>query len=199
MKLAANLHEQVATHLRIRILSGELKPGTPLGEQDLAQEFGISRGPIRDAFLKLAKDGLLHARPNVGVRVAEEPSPFKRKLLVELRQMVEQTALEAWFKSRDPQLLQQLDANLAEYKRACEGTNFGRVVELDMEFHRLLVGFADGGNVVDIWLPIILRMFLRYSRHHALIESYNEHAAIVGAMHAGDQQLALSLLKDHIV
>ena len=74
LKLAATLQEQVASQLRHRILSGQLLPGTPRREQLLAAEFGISRGPIRDALLNLSKEGLLLARPNVGVRVANEPS-----------------------------------------------------------------------------------------------------------------------------
>jgi DNA-binding GntR family transcriptional regulator len=199
MKLAANLQEQVATHLRRRILSGQLLPGTPLREQSLAEEFGISRGPIRDALLNLTKEGLLIARPNVGVRVATEPSAFKRNVIVHLRREIEGSAVTAWFESRDPALLKKLDDNLAEYKDACAGSDLEKVVELDMTFHQLLVETADDGGLVDLWLPIILRMYLRYSRHRDLMESYNEHAAIAKAMHEGHEWEAMELLKQHIV
>ena len=90
---AANLQEQVASHLRRRILSGRILPGTPLREQNLAVEFGISRGPIRDALLHLTKEGLLLAKPNVGVRVAAEPSAFKRHVIVHLRREIEASAV----------------------------------------------------------------------------------------------------------
>ncbi|HRE80272.1 MAG TPA: GntR family transcriptional regulator [Opitutaceae bacterium] len=199
MKLAANLQEQVASHLRRRILSGQLLPGTPLREQTLAVEFGISRGPIRDALLHLTKEGLLIARPNVGVRVANEPSGFKRNVIVHLRREIEASAISAWFETKDPALLKQLDDNLALYKEACGGSDLGQVVELDMAFHRLLVEGADNGSLVDLWLPIMLRMFLRYSRHRDLMESYHEHAGIVRAMHARHEWEALEALKLHIV
>ncbi len=199
MKLVPNLQEQVASHLRLRILSGQLAPGTPFREQVLAEEFGVSRGPIRDALLTLTKEGLLHGRPNVGVRVAAAPSPFKRAVIVNLRREIEGAALARWFQTRDAALLERLDANLAEYQRACAASEFGRVVELDMAFHRLLVESAEDGSLVDVWLPVILRMFLRYSRHRMLVESYQEHAAVVAAMHAGDEAGAIALLRAHIV
>lgn len=199
MKLIASLQEQVVVHLRQRILSGRLPPGTPLREESLAREFGISRGPIRDALLTLTKEGLLTARPNAGVKVAVEPSEFKRGVIVELRREIETAALAAWFATRDPALLAALDANLARYRDACRGGEFGTVVELDMAFHRLIVESADEGSLVDIWLPVILRMYLRYSRHRALTESYREHAGIVAAMHARRKGDALSRLRVHIV
>ena len=132
IKLVANLQEQVAGQLRRRILSGQLAAGTPVREQELANEFGISRGPIRDALLTLTKEGLLVARPNVGVRVAAEPSPFKRNVIVRLRREVEGAALMGWFERKDPSLLEAIEKNLGQYKEACGGTDLGQVVELDM-------------------------------------------------------------------
>lgn len=199
LKLFSNLPEQIATHLRIRILSGQLAPGTPFREETLAQEFGVSRGPIRDALLTLTKEGLLHARPNVGVRVADEPSAFKREVIVRVRREIEAAAVTAWMAQPEPQLLTHLNANLADYKRACTANDFSRVVELDMAFHRLLVESAEGGALVALWLPVILQMYLRYSRHRKLLESYREHLAIVAAMEAGARRNAVELLKLHIV
>lgn len=199
MKLAANLQEQVAGHLRRRIITGQLAAGTPVREQELATEFGISRGPIRDALLTLTKEGLLIARPNVGVKVAADPSPFKRNVIVRLRREIESAALMSWFEKKDPALLTALDTNLASYREACAGGNLDQIVELDMAFHRTFVEAADDGSLVDLWLPVILRLYLRYSRHRSLMESYQEHAAIVAAMRAGREWEALEALKQHIV
>ena len=199
MKLVPNLQMQVASHLRQRILSGQLAAGTPFREQELAEEFGVSRGPIRDALLTLTKEGLLHARPNVGARVADAPSVFKRGVIVNLRRDIEGAALAVWFAARDPALLEQLDANLAEYREVCARAEFGRVVELDMAFHRLLVESADGGSLIGLWVPVILQMFLRYSRHQSLMDSHDEHAAIVRALYADESARAVELLRQHIV
>jgi DNA-binding GntR family transcriptional regulator len=199
MKLAANLQEQVAGHLRRRIFSGQLAAGAPVREQELATEFGISRGPIRDALLTLTKEGLLLARPNVGVKVAPDLSPFKRNVIVRLRREIEAAALMVWFERKDPALLESIEKNLAEYREACAGTDLGHVVELDMAFHRQIVEAADDGSLVDLWLPVILRLYLRYSRHRSLMESYQEHVAIVQAIKVGHEWQALELLKQHIV
>lgn len=196
--LEPNIQSQVASRLRARILSGVLKPGTPIREQALAAEFGISRGPIRDAFLVLSKEGLLTAKPNVGVRVALDPSPFKRALIVDLRRQIEEAALEEWFKHGERALLKPLEQNLSRYKSACSKGEMDKIVELDMEFHRTLVESADEGSLVELWQPIMLRMFLRYSRHHFLIESYSEHLAIYEALKSESRDEAIAHLRSHI-
>jgi DNA-binding GntR family transcriptional regulator len=198
LKLAPSLKEQISQHLRRRILAGEIAPGSPLLEEPLAQEFGISRGPIRDAFLTLGQEGLLVAKPNVGVRVAAEPSPRKRAVIVAVRRTIEDAALAAWFETREPALLETLARNVAEFRRACAQGNLGEVVEIDMEFHRLLVGAADQGSLLGLWQPAILQMYLRYSRHRSLMESYEEHAAILAAMRKGAAARARKLLAAHI-
>jgi DNA-binding GntR family transcriptional regulator len=141
----------------------------------------------------------LLARPNVGVKVAPDLSPFKRNVIVRLRREIEAAALMVWFERKDPALLESIEKNLAEYREACAGTDLGHVVELDMAFHRQIVEAADDGSLVDLWLPVILRLYLRYSRHRSLMESYQEHVAIVQAIKVGHEWQALELLKQHIV
>jgi DNA-binding GntR family transcriptional regulator len=198
MSLSPNLQSQVAKQLRQRILSGRLLPGTALREQSFAQEFGISRGPVRDAFLTLSKEGLLLAKPNVGVKVAAGPSVLKRSVIVQMRRDIEATAVAAWFENRDPKLLKLLSANLVGYEIACRAGDLDPVVELDMEFHQLIVASADEGSLLDLWRPVILQMFLRYTRHHTLLDSYAEHMTIFEAMKSGNGAAAIEALRRHI-
>lgn len=198
MKLALSLPEQIAAQLRREILSGQLEAGTALLETPLAQRFGISRGPIRDAFLALTKEGLLVARPNIGVKVAPPPSEFKRSVIVSLRRDIECAAVGSWVREPAPGVLKRLDDNLRDFERACRANELGTVAELDMEFHRILVEAAEAGALVDLWLPVISRMYLRYSRHRRLIESYREHLAIVKAIRADAGETALERLRTHI-
>ena len=74
--------EQLTDQFRQKILSNQFAPGERLREIPIAQEYGISRGPIRDCFAQLTREGLLVSRPNPGVHVADAPSEFKRKALV---------------------------------------------------------------------------------------------------------------------
>lgn len=203
MKLANNLQEQVATHLRHRILSGQVGAGTPLYEQALAREFGVSRGPVRDALLILAKEGLLVSRPNVGMRVAAEPSSFKRGVLVRLRREIEGAALTSWFADQSDVLLNELDLNLGKFKELLEiktqtDAGIARIVELDMAFHHLLVTTADHGSLIDVWLTVVRRLHLRYSKGRNINQIYDEHSAIVRSMREGHAWEALELLHQHI-
>ncbi len=197
--LSPNLRDQIAAHLRRRILGGLLAPGRPLIEVTVSQEFGVSRGPIRDAFLTLSKEGLLIAKPNVGVRVAPAPSEFKRNLAIQLRRTIERTILTRWLEQPTAGLVERLEENLEEYKRVCHaGTDMDRVVEVDMDFHRLIVASVDDGHVVSLWQPIIMQTFLRYSRHRTLLESHAEHAGILAAIKARDTDTAIQSLVTHI-
>lgn len=78
----------VAEGLRSEILSGLYRPGERLGEAALAQRFGVSRGPVREALRSLAKSGLITFTPNVGARV-REVSAHEMQHLHELREALE--------------------------------------------------------------------------------------------------------------
>jgi DNA-binding GntR family transcriptional regulator len=193
------LQEQVADHLRRSIWSGQLTPGQRLREIPLAARFGISRGPIRDVFLTLTREGLLQCRPNAGVSVASDLSPFRRRTLVRLRRTIETQALRQTMRTSLDTLLIELRSNLSQYLEPCVRQDLEEVVRLDMAFHRTIVAAADHGSLVQTWIPIVSQMFLRYSRHHSLAESYTEHAGIVDAIAAKDVGAACSALGQHIV
>jgi DNA-binding GntR family transcriptional regulator len=65
------LHDVVAERIRTAILEGELRPGEWLRQERLAQEYGVSQMPVREALKKLAVDGLVEHVPYRGVRVIE--------------------------------------------------------------------------------------------------------------------------------
>ena len=83
------LQEQIAHHLRHDLLTGRFEPGAPLRETEIAERFGISRGPIRDALRELAQSGLVVFEPNQGIRVAERIDTRVRPFLLELRADIE--------------------------------------------------------------------------------------------------------------
>lgn len=67
------LREQIVSAIRTKILSGELTPGTRIIEQKLAEEFGSSRGPIREALRQLEQEGLVEYSRNVGCSAKKCP------------------------------------------------------------------------------------------------------------------------------
>jgi GntR family transcriptional regulator, rspAB operon transcriptional repressor len=190
------IREQVATHLRHAVLSGELGEGEALREQPLAQHFGVSRGPIRDALLQLTQEGLLVAEQNRGVRV-RRPDPAIRSVVVDLRRKIETFALKELCKHGD-EALTFFTENLSLFQSACQRGNMAEVVEHDMAFHRHIVENGGGADLVAVWVPVVTHMMLPYSRHRDLMDSYSEHEMVVEALHRGDKAEALGCLRANI-
>ena len=192
------IREQIADRLRRDVLSGQLDSGAPLREEALAQRFGVSRGPIRDALIQLTQEGLLVAKPNCGVRVREAPSAQVQKLVVDMRRRIEALALRQGFDRIAGEGLPRLEGTVDAIKAACGEEDVPSLVEHDMAFHRAIVEMAEDEDLVAIWLPIVVRMMLHYSRHGDLMESYREHAAVVDAIRAKDRRAAVAALKENI-
>lgn len=194
-----SLREQIADRLRQEVLTGRLSEGEMLRESQLAERFGVSRGPVRDALLQLTQEGLLVAERNCGVRVKSGPSQAIQPLVVSLRRQIESFALAAVFdqltEADDQRWQQQLD----DLHEACKAGDLPRAIEHDIGFHRSIVERTGDADLVAIWLPIIMRMLLRYSRHARLMEVYREHAKVVKAIKARDKKAALAALEANIV
>ena len=190
------IREQIATHLRYAVLSGELGEGAALREQSLAQRFGVSRGPIRDALLQLTQEGLLVAEQNRGVRV-RRPDPAIRSLVVGMRRKIESFALRGLCQRGDEALIFFAE-NLALFQAACMRGDMAEVVEHDMAFHRTIVENGGGADLVAMWVPVVTQMMLPYSRHRDLMDSYREHEAVVEALRGGDEAVALKCLRTNI-
>ena len=69
-----SMREQIVDTLRAEVLAGAWTNHAPVREQALAERFGVSRGPIRDALQELSREGVLVYRPNKGVRVNTPPA-----------------------------------------------------------------------------------------------------------------------------
>jgi DNA-binding GntR family transcriptional regulator len=193
------IREQIVEQLRSEVLSGEIAEGESLREQKLAARFGVSRGPIRDALLQLTQEGLLVAEPNRGVRVSGGPSQMIQPLVVETRRRIERFALDAVFDKLTAEDNRALDEVLARFKSACEKGEMKEVVERDLALHRWIVERAGDADLLAMWLQVIVRMRLRYTRHKTLLDSYREHKRIVDAIKKRDRAAALASLEANIV
>lgn len=191
------IREQIADHIRTDVLIGDLAPGERLREQDLAARYGVSRGPIRDALLQLTQEGALVAKPNCGVTVSHPPREEIQSLIVELRRHIELFAVREITGHLGEAELSDLAAHGTGLRAACEAGDFAAVVRHDMAFHRCLIARA-GSDLVDLWLPIVVRMLLHYTRHENLMDNYREHEAILAALRAGDTDGAVEAVERNI-
>ena len=192
------IREQIADRIRADVIAGRLAEGTSLREQALAKQYGVSRAPIRDALLQLTQEGLLVARPNCGVRVGSPADEEIQPLVVELRRRIEVFALRRVFRKLTDADVERLQDTVQRLQVACEKDDLAGVVQEDMALHRYLLEATGNTDLLAIWLPIVSRMFLHYSRHRNMMESYREHAAIVDAIRNKDRKAAIEALTANI-
>jgi DNA-binding GntR family transcriptional regulator len=180
-----------------RILDGRLPGGELISEGDVAVAVGLSRTPVREAFLRLEAEGLLRLYPKRGALVVPV-SAAEVEDVMESRQLLERFAVEKVI-GAGHDLRAQLEDGIAR-QEGLDGPGF---VEADREFHRIVVAAA--GNAILLQLYDALRD--RQSRMNLVALSRDdhrrrrilqEHRALAAAIAAGDERLARTRLEEHL-
>jgi len=197
-KAVISIREQIANQLRKEIFDGALAENTKLREQALAERFGVSRGPIRDVFLQLTKEGLLVSRSNCGVVVSSALEPDLQKLVVRLRLNIEVFAVKKVIDQLDGADFKRLEKMLDALVAAFDKEDYSHVPLIDMEFHQYLVQRAGGDELLNIWQPIVFRMRMNYKRITRAAEVLAEHRQILDALKAKDQKAAVAALRENV-
>jgi DNA-binding GntR family transcriptional regulator len=209
---APTLYEQVAEQLRARIYAHVLAPGAWIDEQSLADEFGISRTPMREALKVLAAEGLVVLKPRRGCYVAalserDLDEIFPVLALLEGRAAEEATRHLAGeeagvgrLASADFARLEQIHADLESHAAANDTDRF---FEANQAFHNTLQEIA--GNR---WLSQVIdstRKFLKLTRRDSLRlegrihQSLAEHRDILAAIRNRDATAAALKMHNHIL
>ena len=189
------LGEQVYLQILQRIQRGSVPAGSKLRDSALATELGVSRTPVREALLRLSREGLLSADAGRGFRLAPL-DPAELREIGSILAALEPLALD---QSPDPSP-QRLD-RLADIVRRLEQTrgDIAGCIELDDDFHRVLL--EDCPNRRLLGLVGTLRRSLRRYLHHYLEQggrvslSSLQHSRIAEALRKGDRPAARQLLE----
>lgn len=191
----------IAGKLRTAIGLGRIPPGAQLMESELAQELGVSRGPLREAMQRLTQEGLLISIRNRGLFVITMTSEEVRDMYV-ARTAVERAAAELIMQSNGKIVATQLLGVVKAMKRAAEIGDLDGMSEADMEYHATLVAAAESPRLSRMHNTLLTetRMCLtaleeKYPDPHARVA---EHQAIAEAISTGDTQLAGKLLIRHM-
>ena len=198
IQIFRTLPEQIAARLQQDILAGQLQPGDPLREVDLSERFGVSRGPVREAFRQLTQQGLLVLEPNKGVRVAQNPSVEVRPLVVQLRRTIEVFVLESIFDRITDDDIAIWAEILNDIKAACESNDLNALTDHDLRFHQAIIKSHDDRDLFTLWQPIAMRMMMQYNRLDDLMDSYREHKRILDGIRAHDKTAAVKALSTNI-
>jgi len=123
--------QRIAAHLRSAILRGTIGPGERVRQEDIAQQLGASRLPVREALQMLAAEGLVEHEPNKGARVPWL-SMHEVEVMYRMREQLEPLALAESLPSLTPGDFLRLDEIQDEIET---GVDVDRFLELDREFH----------------------------------------------------------------
>ena len=192
------LYEEVAEQLRQRIFRRELEPGSWIDELKIAEEFGISRTPLREALKVLAAEGLVTMKVRRGAYVTEMSEKDLRDVYHLLSLLESDAAGVVAERATDAQLktLQDLHAELEAAVADRE-----KFFAINERFHMHLLEMAD--NRWRSQMVADLRKVMKLNRHNSLFkqgrieDSLSEHRAILDAMLARDAEGTRRAMQAH--
>ena len=135
--------ERVYQDLRRRIRELEMQPGSQLRKNDIAHEYGVSRGPVNEAIARLAAEGLVDVFPQSGSFVAPLRLEDVRASLL-IRTGLEVEAIRRVTPMADDSLIEELEKNLEEQAAALKKGNMARMHDLDEAFHATIMAANTG-------------------------------------------------------
>lgn len=184
-----------------RILDGRFPGGELITEGDISEGVGISRTPVREAFLRLESEGLLRLYPKRGalvtpISVGQVESVMETRLVIERHALTKVIALGV-----TP--LAELEKELARQTRFAENSRPREFVEADREFHRLYVAAAANPILLGLYDSLRdqqsrmgLSAIARDERRTAQI--IEEHTRILAALARPSAEEAVAVIDDHL-
>jgi len=184
------LAETAADMLRSRIVSGSLQPGEHLVEVEIARRLGISRGPVREAMMKLRAEGLLREEPRRGSFVMELTLRDIREIY-DLRAAIEAHAARRIIQHADQDALTRLSELVTELRAAAAGNDREAFARLDLAFHEELTRRSGNSRLHRCFITHtgLLGTLLR-------LEVTTQYESLDGLLHEHEQLLDDLLSKD---
>jgi GntR family transcriptional regulator, rspAB operon transcriptional repressor len=191
---------RVVLALRDEIVTMGLKPGDVISESDIALRYGVSRQPVREAFIRLAQQGLLLIRPKRAT-VIKKISPDGVRQSRFIRESIEVEIIRRLATQPGPGVSAELDALIEDQDVASSAGESRRFHLLDELFHRTLARLAGveyAWQLIDdhkIQLDRVRYLTLGVSSSQRAIA---EHRAIADAVGKADPQAAEAAMRDHL-
>ena len=196
------LYEEVAELLRQRIFAAELEPGSWIDEMRLAEEYGISRTPMREAIKVLAAEGLITMKMRRGAYVTEVSKSDLNQIFTVLALLEGQACRETALKASEGQL-EALDSIHMKLERAAADRDLEQFFTINQSFHDKLQEISN-----NPWMKRViddLRKVLKLQRRDSLSKrgrlesSLQEHRKLLSALLARDPDLSEKLMKEHLL
>src|SRR5215472_8097181 len=196
-----SLPEAVGRALRHRILNNELPAGTRLVEANLAGEFGVSRGTIRDAMRDLQSEGLIEIVPR-RYSIVTRMSPEDAEDVCFARYVLEDASVAGGLGTRRKELSRSLRLALEHMSIAARTDDLDALVDSDTRFHELLVDVSGRQRLKDLWSMLNSQMgaLMRSSIERqgiGLLEAVDRHRDLLEAVESGDVVRLRDAIRDH--
>ena len=188
------LVDGVVHSLEDAILAGRMRPGERLIETKLCDELGVSRTTLREALLMLERRGLVRSEPRRGTFVTR----LSREEAMDLcatRAILEAYAVTAGFQNLDAAVFARLESLLADLALCRLPEDTPRLIQIDLAFHRLLIGAVDSPRIRDLWASLdgeMSALILSSIEHHhaSITDIVAFHRALLDALRSGDPEVA---------
>jgi DNA-binding GntR family transcriptional regulator len=191
--------EEIYRQLRQEVLTCTIMPGQSLHENHLAERFGVSKSPIRDALMRLEADGLVTVQSRKGYRVAPV-SVSDAADMYELRSKIEEAVVEIVSQSATDEELASLD----RFRDPEAWANDGGFIAYNREFHRTVASLCRNKRLKAIALDLI-EQFDRFTFISLAVigpEHYDrplsDHVAIINQLQAREPKKAARLVSQHL-
>ncbi|MGK7378124.1 GntR family transcriptional regulator [Planococcus sp. 1R117A] len=199
----SSLKERIAQELRKLIFEGKLTQGEKITESQISQDLGVSRTSVREAMLLLELEGLLISSPYKETRVATISKEEVIELLIPMRIKIETYALKKGRHLWDEKTKEQFKDILKKMKQAVIFEDLPSFIELDIQFHELIVTASELDNVIRIWESLVRRIRLHFlyqnSKSVSLQKWLVEHEALAESLLKEDSlEIAVEELEKHI-
>lgn len=197
----ASAGQQIYKALRQFIVNCTFAPGESVSDKEISEMFGVSRQPVRDAFIKLAEAGLIQVLPQRGTFVRKISSRQVRNARF-IREAVEVAIVEKAAECISDTDLLTLDTLLAKQRLATQNNDIGLFLALDDEFHSTLALSIDCLEAWEMIENIKAQMdrvrFLTLPNISPLAKLTDQHQAVVDALRAHDPAQAQAAMHIHL-
>ncbi len=197
------LAKQVYDVIRKKIISREYVPGDKLDIQTLADTFGVSRSPVKDAINDLVHDGLIEVIPRKGTYVTE--LDFNSFLdVLDARLMIEKWAGKQIIETITVEQIKKLKSIVTEMDKllAFSPFPFDDYSQLDMKFHKLLIEWTKNQRVKEIYFSLNTHVSLSRIVYSTSLEStinrHKDHLHLVEAIESRDLNAFNQTIERHI-
>ena len=200
-----NLRDQIYDVLRKLIITGQIKPGEKINEENIASSLKVSRTPIRETLVRLEHEGIVEITPRKGAHVV---SISKKRIMdiMKVRGVLEGLVTRLAVENMTNELLNRIRKTLKTQAsivaEAKSEKRLPKAADVDAELHAILLEGCDNEwakNMMDI-----INLHLQFIRWRTVVlpgrmeKTYHEHAKIMEAIEEGDADLAEKLMRDHV-